>query len=65
MQVVRYESRQEPGDPFDVPIHQDIIFTAIGGNGEDGQDGGDGQRGKDGIDGTPATRVEDARVGST
>jgi hypothetical protein len=61
--VARFESTQQPGGPFDVPIRRDILLTAIGGNGENGLDGGNGQRGIDGVSGTAATRVADATVG--
>ena len=41
---------------------RDVIFTAIGGAGEDGNTGSDGQPGMDGVDGSPASREVDATV---
>lgn len=63
--MITFESRQEPPGPFDVPIRQDVLFSAVGGAGEAGQLGSDGQRGANGDDGAPATRVTDATVSFT
>lgn len=61
--VIEVVSRQQPPSSVEVPVGRDILFTAIGGDGESGQPGGDGQDGDDGTDGIEATRVSDATVG--
>ena len=60
--LLRHESRQQPPSAVEVPATRDVMFTAIGGNGETGNTGSDGQPGMDGIDGTAATREVDATV---
>lgn len=60
--VIRSESRQEPPSYVEIPAGRDVLFTAIGGDGESGHMGGNGQNGMDGIAGAPATRDTDATV---
>jgi hypothetical protein len=53
---------EQPPASVEIPIRQDVVFTAIGGGGEPGRRGGDGQHGMDGTDGDSATRTSDAIV---
>lgn len=48
----------------EVPSGENIVLTAIGGDGERGGEGGDGQDGRDGSDGVDATRASDATDGA-
>ncbi len=61
-QLLENSSRQQPPTSVEVPPKRDVVFTAIGGTGENGRNGGDGQPGMDGVDGRPATREVDATV---
>ena len=61
--VIRYASRQQQPPPsVEVPDQRDVLFTAIGGDGENGHVGGDGQPGRNGDEGERATRTSDATV---
>ena len=60
--LLRHGARQQPPSSVEVPAMRDVIFTAIGGAGEDGNTGSDGQPGMDGVAGSPATREVDATV---
>jgi hypothetical protein len=42
--------------------HRDVVFQAIGGDGEPGRKGGDGTPGRDGMPGTNASKAQDATV---
>lgn len=61
--VIRYASRQQQPPPsVEVPAQRDLLFTAIGGDGENGHVGSDGQPGRNGDEGERATRTSDATV---
>ena len=60
--LLRHGARQQPPSSVEVPAMRDVIFTAIGGAGENGNTGSDGQPGMDGVDGSPASREVDATV---
>ena len=60
--LLEHGARQQPPSSVEVPAMRDVIFTAIGGAGEDGNTGSDGQPGMDGVDGSPASREVDATV---
>lgn len=62
MNVIESEAMEKPPASVEIPIRQDVLFTAIGGDGEPGGIGGDGQHGMDGTDGAIATRTSDATV---
>lgn len=62
MDIIDFQSRQEPPTYAEIPAGRDVLFTALGGDGEPGRNGGDGQNGMDGVDGAPATRELDAIV---
>lgn len=62
MNVVEFAAREQPPTTAEVPIRQDVIFTANGGHGEPGRRGEDGQNGMNGTDGIGATRTSDATV---
>ena len=44
--------------------HKNVVFEAVGGDGEAGRSGCDGQSGMDGLPGEDATKVQDATVSS-
>ena len=62
MNVIESESRQKPPSTIEIPAGRDVLFTAVGGDGEPGHTGGDGQNGMDGVAGAPAARETDATV---
>lgn len=62
MNVVEFAAREQPPITAEVPIRQDVKFTANGGHGEPGRRGEDGQNGMNGTDGIGATRTSDATV---
>jgi len=60
--VIESAAMEQPPASVEIPIRQDVEFTAIGGDGEPGRRGGDGQHGMNGADGAIATRTSDATV---
>lgn len=40
----------------EIPAGRDVLFTAVGGDGQPGRNGGDGEDGMAGVDGAPATQ---------
>ncbi|ERF75585.1 hypothetical protein EPUS_04565 [Endocarpon pusillum Z07020] len=62
--VMESAGMEKPPASVEIPIRQDVLFTAIGGDGEPGRTGGDGQNGMDGTDGAIATRTSNATPGN-
>ncbi|KAF7506176.1 hypothetical protein GJ744_012156 [Endocarpon pusillum] len=62
--VIKSTGMEKPPASVEIPIRQDVLFTAIGGDGEPGGIGGDGQHGMDGTDGAIATRTSNATPGN-
>ncbi|KAI1743032.1 hypothetical protein F4680DRAFT_410839 [Xylaria scruposa] len=62
--VLASQSSHELLSPVDVPVGQDLLLTAIGGNGENGMNGEDGVDGRDGVNGLDASETSEATPGS-
>lgn len=53
---------EQPPATVEIPIRQDVMLRAVGGQGEPGRKGGNGQHGMDGMNGEDASRALDATV---
>lgn len=60
--VLANESSRVLHSPVDVPVGQDLLLTAIGGNGEDGMNAENGVDGRDGAYGADASETSEATV---